>query len=599
MFFKRIKEFILGMSIRTKLVLYFLVPFLLTFFTILLVINTIISNDMEESAIDSTLQFIRQANVNVENSIRNTENIINLISRDGQVFDFLNYQEDDNTDINRTMSDIRIFLYGITEFYPEINGIGIVSKNDLLLSNEIYRIVNEPLIEEDWYKECVEQPNKLFIEVHPLNRNLTHHRGLSSDQTVSLMKSIIDPSTGEAAGVVIADMSTEFIEKNIVNIQHSKIGFIYIFDNEGEVVYSPINYIVPRVKTEWFDNDSSGIFEKYILDEKLQFIYETSEYTDFKIAGVFSLGETLRQVQAFRNLLIIIMSSVTIFFIGFAIFISSSIANPIRKLRKLMKRAENGDFSKYFNVQYNDEIGQLGKSFNTMISKINNLMNIVLKEQRSKRKLELIALQSQINPHFLYNTFDTIHWMLKKYGAKDVIDVIQSLTDLFRIGLSSGREMIKLSEEIKHVTSYLKIQKVRYEDMMEYEVNMQNEAEDLFIPKIILQPLVENAIYHGIKHKNAPGKIWIDVKIDEEKLLATVEDDGVGIPENELKKINEALKAENGGTIGYGLYNVNKRISLAFGKEYGISLSHSKKGGTLVTVNMPVIRSLEVSNNDV
>jgi two-component system sensor histidine kinase YesM len=587
------------MNIRTKLILYFLVPFLVTFITIMLIINTIISNDMEESAINSTLQSIRQANVNVENSLRNTENIINLVSRERQIFEFLNFKdEDDMAATSKVVSDIRIFLYGITEFYPEIKGIGIISKNDLLLSNEMYRIVNEPLIEEDWYKECVENPNSLIIKVHPLNRNLTHHVGLSSDQTISLLKSIIDPATGQPAGIVIADMSTNFIEKNIVNIQHGKKGFIYFIDKEGKVVYSPINYIVPRVNPEWFKDKSSGIFEKTIQDDKLQFIYETSGYTDFKIVGVFSLEETLRQVQAFRNILIVILSFVTIFSIGFAMFISSSIAKPIRKLRELMKRAENGDFTTYFNVQYHDEIGQLGKSFNTMITEIKNLINIVFKEQRSKRKLELIALQSQINPHFLYNTFDTIHWMLKKYGAKDVMEVIQALTDLFRISLSSGREIIKLSEEIKHVASYLKIQKVRYEDMMEYEIHMEDDAGDLFIPKIILQPLVENAIYHGIKNKNAAGRIWVHAKIDEERLIVTVEDDGVGIPDDKLNEINDALKAETGSTIGYGLYNVNKRISLAFGKEYGLHLTHSNKGGTLVTVKMPVIRTLEVSENE-
>jgi two-component system, sensor histidine kinase YesM len=254
-----------------------------------------------------------------------------------------------------------------------------------------------------------------------------------------------------------------------------------------------------------------------------------------------------------------------------------------------MKRAESGDLDVNFNVKYNDEIGHLGNSFNTMLIEIRKLIDAVYREQKSKRKAELKILQAQIKPHFLYNTLDTIHWMVKKYGADDVIDVINALTSLFRIGLSKGNEVIRVSEEIEHVRSYLFIQKVRYRQLLNYEIAAEDQVQSLYVQKIILQPIVENAIYHGIKPNKVPGTIEIKVELKEDKLILTVTDNGCGIPEEQLQAINEALENDSTEKMGYGLFNVNERIRLSYGKEFGITLNSETGVGTVVEIRLPII----------
>jgi two-component system sensor histidine kinase YesM len=192
-----------------------------------------------------------------------------------------------------------------------------------------------------------------------------------------------------------------------------------------------------------------------------------------------------------------------------SVFFASSIALPVEKLRSLMRQAETGDFSIRFSENRQDEIGQLGQSFNRMIEEISNLIDQVYHEQQRKRETELRVLQEQIKPHFLYNTLDTIQWMAQEHGAQDIVDMVSALTQLFRVGLSKGQEMIPLREELRHVESYLFIQKVRYEDKFDYTISINPGIDQLRVLKVILQPLVENAIYHGIKERRGKGHILV------------------------------------------------------------------------------------------
>ena len=254
-----------------------------------------------------------------------------------------------------------------------------------------------------------------------------------------------------------------------------------------------------------------------------------------------------------------------------------------------------------------DEVGLLGRSFNAMLQQIGRLLSQVREEQRLKREAELRSLQAHIQPHFLYNTLDTIQWLARKDGAKEAAEMVEALSKLFRIGLSKGQETIPLADELEHIRSYLKIQKTRYKDKLNYEIEAGAIRGDTLVLKLILQPVVENAIYHGIKERRGPGHIAIRVSERDGVLEFTVEDDGVGMSEERLAALRGTLESPmaSGGETGaggglpvspaasagssYGLRNVQERIRLTFGESYGISVESKEKQGTRVTIRHPII----------
>jgi len=554
--------------------------------------NIIFTDSLENSAREATIQMINQASVNIENRIKSIENMMGIIERHPQVVEFFRMQATSDPDVRAIVeSEVRSFLSGFSENDHDIEGIALISSYDLFLSNELYKVLDDPLVEEKWYKDCTSKNGNLYITSSPVGRKITEYEKMSADEIVTLSRAVKDPSNGRIAGIILIDLNLNSLKDMLNYVKVGKAGFIYIIDHDGELVFSPVNKIVHRVKNSWFE-DGSGVFTKYIRNQKFQFIYTISPYTKWKIVGVFSLNETLKEVSDIRSYTGLILLIVTVLAVGVSIIFSASIAGPISKLRRLMKRAESGDLEVEFCVESDDEIGQLGKSFNRMIAEIRNLIEEVYKEQKSKREAELRTFQSQIKPHFLYNTLGTIYWMAKDCGASNVMEMISALTNLFRIGLSKGNEVISLGEEIEHVRNYLIILKVRYGDMLEYDISMDEELKQLLVQKLVLQPIVENAVYHGIKEKGSPGKVEIQVYIEDNALKLVVKDDGVGISEDKLKMINESLYDNRNEKVGYGILNVNERIRLSYGKEFGVTMKSVLGVGTTVEIKHPIIKKM-------
>lgn len=286
---------------------------------------------------------------------------------------------------------------------------------------------------------------------------------------------------------------------------------------------------------------------------------------------------------------------VTMFGVGIlgAFFISSQITRRITNLSVAMDHVQEGNFNTRLSVQGNDEIAELSHHFNSMLKDLRRLMNEVVETQKEKRKRELEILQAQINPHFIYNTLDTLQWKALEYGASDLSELILSLSSFFRVSLSKGKEMIPLREEIKHVRSYLDIQKARYEEILTYEIQVEESLDDVFLPKILLQPLVENAIYHGIKPKLAQGKISILAQLEGKDLLLTVQDNGVGMTEEQVNQLEEAFEGKR-APVSYGLHNVHQRIRLTYGTPYGLHVESCLQDGTAVTIRLPMEKKEEM-----
>lgn len=284
--------------------------------------------------------------------------------------------------------------------------------------------------------------------------------------------------------------------------------------------------------------------------------------------------------------------------------ISQSITSPVRELSRVTARVAGGDMSVRANLETGAELGVLSRSLDEMIERINNLLSQVRTEQENLRVAELELLQAQINPHFLYNTLDTIIWLAEAGDQSKVVSMVGSLSDFFRASLGQGRDIVTIGDEIRHVSSYLEIQQVRYQDILTYSIDVPEEIYISKIPKITLQPLVENALYHGIKNKRGGGCITITGKVESKCIYLYIEDNGIGMTEERLEQINRKInageKTENEADAGgnreeaeiFGLYNVNERIRLKFGSRYGIHIDSEFNKGTVVTVLLPADETL-------
>lgn len=266
---------------------------------------------------------------------------------------------------------------------------------------------------------------------------------------------------------------------------------------------------------------------------------------------------------------------------------AKSVSVPIKKLCGLTSKVAEGDFTVNTKVESEDEIAVLTRNFNDMTKEIGILVDDIKKNQENLHMIETKLLQAQINPHFLYNTLDTIVWLAEEKKTDQVVAIVTYLSDFFRTTLSKGRDFITIQEEELHIDSYLKIQKFRYPDIMDYEIHIDKELYDYTIPKLMLQPLVENALAHGVRNKRGKGHIMITGKKDGDRIIFKVIDDGKGMSQEELKRLRFCIEKNNNNATdnkGFGIVNVNQRIHAYYGKEYGLFFESEIGQGTEATV---------------
>ncbi len=293
--------------------------------------------------------------------------------------------------------------------------------------------------------------------------------------------------------------------------------------------------------------------------------------------------------------------------IGFSVIaawaISRSIYLPIKRLHNVTTTITKNDLQALVTRDNVDEITELGMSFNIMIGKIRELLDAKMKEQENLKKAELRALQAQINPHFLYNTLDTIIWMAEAQKTEQVIDIVSALSRFFRLSLSKGKDWITIGEELERTRSYLTIQKMRYRDIVDFKIEADEEVLNNTILKLILQPLVENALYHGIKNKRGGGTIVVRARQkNENEILLEVEDDGIGFTPEKLAQLQAELADDSGEMkleSGFAIGNVNKRIRLYYGRQYGLSIRSEYHTGTCAALVIPAMRDEAVDRVDV
>lgn len=583
-------------TLRWRLMISFSVLILICILVSSLVGGAYYSGAISEQNMTNTLQLLEQVQNNVDAYVRSTDRHLATLAADQTLLAYLRMDASTGESTRLTLeSQVRSILVVYARELTQVNGILVTSENGRYLSNEFYRVTKDPLNLEPWYIAALHTADHQSIVSKPIRRNLRNWRSYSNDDVVMLNHAVTDPATGEILGVLSVDLRLDEIEHSLSALRLGQKGTIFVLDEQGEVVYTPTNPLVYRVRPQWFSGKYAS-FVAPIGQDEMTFLYSTSPYTGWKTIGMFLNDTPPAAVVALQKVMLLVSLVTLAFGLVMALILTDTITRPISRLRELIVEAEGGNLNVHYEPSNSYDVDKLGNSFNAMIARIRALLSLVVEEQRRKRKAEMDALQAQINPHFLYNTLDTIHWMAKEYEAKDIEDMVAALTKLFRIGLSNGNEFISLTDELAHVRSYLYIQKIRYEDKLSYEFDVDESLLSRMVVKLMVQPLVENAIYHGIKPKDGPGKIRVHIYAKENTLCIDVFDDGVGMPPSKLQQLNAALCAQEKG-IGFGVFNVNERLVMYFGADFGVRLRPGEEGGIVSSLRHPLLDKAPGANS--
>jgi two-component system sensor histidine kinase YesM len=586
-----IKNKFINITIRSKIIWsYFLVA--LTPLIIFAGIGSyLVVRQAGRNVFMHTDQMLKQVETAIDVYISTIEKTSNYIAKEVEDSSFFDITAEEGEIWKREQSQISKMLYNIADTHKEIAGILIATEKDLYVSTGMTRISRDSFSMEKWYRQAAENPKEIQMISNIAGRNIITNESYSIDDAFSLSKAIINPRDGRVMGVILIDIKHDIISTSIKSITLGGKGFVFVMDDSRHVVYTPVNKITYRVNMDLLSGRDSMPITTRIGGEKYQIRQEYSDYTGWKIIGVFSMDEIMGSVNAMLLILITCVGITLLCITGISFKISQTITNPITQLKKLMKRAEEGDLSVRFEVRYRDEVSVLGNNFNQMLDRIEYLIRMVYIEQQNKRNAELKVLQEQIKPHFLYNTLDTINWMAREHEAGDIVKVVDALTSMYRIGLSGGKDYITLGEEIRYVSNYLYIQKIRYGSKINYEIVEDPKLKSCEIPKLILQPLVENAIYHGIKTKRTQGHLTISTReLDNGLMELSVEDDGSGMEPEKVKELIRMLKEpfpESGSHHSFGIFYIKERLRLRYGEAFEVRIDSTRDIGTRITMVLP------------
>ena len=407
---------------------------------------------------------------------------------------------------------------------------------------------------------------------------------------ISLVRDMRAAPSGQSFGLIQVDLNYDIIASLCRNIQLGVSGYVFILSSSGDIVYHPRQQLIyGNLKSERIADIltmNEGSRNAVVDGRAILYTAVSSRETGWKVVAVSYLDELFSASREAEYYFFLLSLIAFVAAIGVAYFISTNISKPIESLRRSMQAVESGNFDIDITVNATNEVYQLARDCDIAVKKVRDLIAQSRQEQELKRKLELRALQGQINPHFLYNTLDSIIWMIELGENERAIDMTSSLAKFFRLGISRGSETISVRTEIEYVQTYLAIQKQRYKDKLSYEIAFSPELYNRQILKLLIQPLVENAIYHGIKNMEGLGRIRIIGRRENETIVIRIDDNGVGMQAAQLEAL-AAGQIEPSQSSGVGVRNVQDRIRLYFGDEYGVRFESTPGTGTIATIRIP------------
>lgn len=587
---ENLKRRFMDIKIRGKMVFSHIFIALIPFCLVGILGVTISTREAQKNVTQHTTQMVGQVQQTVDIYINSIEKTANMLIQSMSNMELGDVRKDSDKRWKEYAGDLNESFQEVAATHDEVAGIFFATSHDLYVSTRMSRISRDSFSEESWYQAAREHPNEIQVISNVTGRNIVTDAAYSIDDVFSIVKAVTDPDTGSVLGVLLFDIKHDIISSAIKDAIIGENGFVFVLDSNDHIVYSPPNEIVHRIRPKWLRDENDPVTAK-IKGEKYEIRYQRSGYTGWKIVSVASYHEIMSGVNQmfvmFSTVLVITMIIVLLV----AIKMSETITKPIVKLRNLMKETEKGDLTVRFEGDYMDEVSELGRKFNHMLGRIQGLLDEVYIEQEDKRQAELKVVQEQFKPHFLYNTLDTIGWMAREHSADNIVHLVDALTNVFRISLSKGKDYISLQDEIKYISNYLYIQKIRYGPKVIYEIDADPDLNKMMVPKLILQPLVENAIYHGVKVKRGDGHLWVHVaRFGEEKMVLEVQDDGRGMSgekAGELEKLlNEPSRAEENQS--FGLFYIKERLRIRYGEGFLVKVHSVENEGTKISIFLPI-----------
>jgi len=570
-----------NMSIQSFIALVYALVIVLLVSVVGVVSYVVTSRTVDENTNEYVFQLVQQINYDIEYYLENVENTMNTVMADDEV---IRYFQEGSQDVEGLRHSLSRYMVS----REDIINIFLVPKEGQIMVNSGDYVVKPDvaIMDEPWYKDIADGQSTVLSNSHIQNLIQDRYKWV-----VSWSGRMSEPDSDDFLGVVLVDLNFNLIDDMLANLSLGEKGYMFILDKDGTIIYHPKHELIySGIKNEAIDlilKSKDGHVTTLEDNRVKNYIVATSDYTGWKVVGAVYEDELKPYDVITRQVYFLISGLAIVIAVILSILISRHYLHPIKDLSEGMDRFKHGHLDTRVDLAMANEFGDLADDFNDMTVQIKRLITENKEKEQAKRKFELKSLQSQINPHFLYNTLDSIVWMAEAGMNEDVVKMTYSLSKLFRISINRGSEFVTMEQELEHIESYLAIQKLRYGDKLDYAISADQDLLSYRMIKIIVQPIVENAIYHGIKKIPGPGFIDIRVWTEGGNIFISVEDNGVGMDQDTVEQL---LDKDGHGSLskgGIGVKNVDQRIKLYYGEPYGVTIESAEFEGTTVTLTLP------------
>ena len=539
----------------------------------------------ENLTVENSRQLLNQTTINLEDYLRNMR----------RISDAMYYTVIKNTDIgSESLEDSMNLLY-------EANKDKLVSvacyTNDGKLTEASPIATEKPGVDvksQKWFQDAAGELENFHFST-PHVQNLFDDPSYRYYWVVSLSRTVELTRNGNSMlGVLLVDMNYSSIEQLLEKANTDTSGeYVYLMAPDGEIIYHPKQNLIHMGLYEENNTEAAGYEDTTVKEnfhgEKRLVTVKTISYTGWKLISVVPMKSFSMGMTGMRNLVVLLVALTVLAVVILNQMVSARISKPLRRLNDSVKEWEAGNMNPDIYIGGSMEVEHLGKTLRSTVAQIRQLMDDIVVEQEEKRKSELDALQSQINPHFLYNTLDSIVWMITGERYDDAVFMITQLASLFRISLSKGKTVISIENEVKHAKNYMNIQKIRYKNSFEIDFQIEEEILNGCIVKLVLQPLLENAIYYGMEFMDGEGEIHVRGYRRDNDVYLEVEDNGLGMPEEEAAELLNGKERPHKHGSGVGLVNVHSRLKLRFGENYGLIIHSCPDEGMMVQIHIPYV----------
>lgn len=577
------KKIVYNRSIRNSIFIYFTITSLVAVLLIVISIYSRLSSQLYDTVKQENVSLVNRVDSSMEVYLRNIM----------KLSDTIYYGIIKNTNLSEdSIGEKLTLLYNNNK--EQVSNIALISKE-----GEPISVVpaarfrkNFKAEDEEWFVNALNKTENIHFTLPHVQKMF--EKGDNSYNWVISMSRAVEITVGGSTeqAVLLIEMAYQGLEEVLDEVTLGNGGYIYLMDSNGDIIWHPKFELIAsgRVKENnlvaaGYDDGSR---EEVFNGTRQTVVTKTVGYTGWKLVGV--IKGTGISLNMLKTRLFIVFVILLIIFIVIIInsYISFRVTNPIRELEKSVKELEEGNLDADIYMGGSYEVQHLGKSVQDMKFRIKGLMQDIVNEHEEKRKSEFDSLQAQINPHFLYNTLDIIVWQIENEKQSEAVHTVTALARFFRLSLGKGKNIVTVKDEIDHVRNYLMIQHMRFKNKFDYEFDVAEDVLELPSLKLMLQPLVENAIYHGMEFMDGDGLIVVKAWREENELYLSVADNGLGMTEDKVLMILMGKSTSgNGRGSGIGVKNVNERIKLYFGEAYGLTIDSEPDEGTTVIIHLP------------